>query len=51
MWSNYHHPDRCHGASVQGKWYDEDYAGAGSWARASADDRWYAVDQAYYKFC
>ena len=50
VWSNYHHPNRCHGSSVQGEWYEEDYAGAGRWSRADAADTWW-VDEAWYKFC
>lgn len=50
VWSDYYHPNRCHGSSVQGVWFDEDYASAGYWSTASADDSW-GVDEAWYKFC
>lgn len=49
VWSDYFHPSKCHGSSVQGKWFDSDTASAGRWSEAQAEDRWYAVDRSWYK--
>jgi len=52
VWSYYYHGSKCHKSSVQGQYYaSSGNTRAGAWARASAPDRWYAVDHAYYDFC
>ncbi len=48
VWSDYYHAGKCHGSSVQGTYYEKDYASAGWWSMADAPDRWYAVDKSWY---
>ncbi|KQB84203.1 lactococcin 972 family bacteriocin [Corynebacterium oculi] len=52
VWSNYHHPTKRHGSSVQGKHYaDSGCVNAGQWSYASAPDRSFRADHSYYRFC
>ncbi len=49
VWSYYLHNYNCHKSSVEGKIYvSSGNTPKGSWARASAEDRWYAADHSYY---
>jgi len=52
VWSNYYHGSSCHGASVQGTVFVRvTGVPGGYWAKASAPDRWYAVDHSYWHTC
>lgn len=48
VWSDYYHGSRCHGSSVQGTYYEKDYASAGYWSIADAPSRPFVADRAWY---
>jgi Bacteriocin (Lactococcin_972) len=52
VWSDFNQGASWHGSSVAGKTnYSSPCTEPGTFSLASAEDRWYAVDHAYYWFC
>lgn len=49
VYSNYHHNYNCHTSAARGRYLARSGPTApGYWARASAPDRWWAWDKAYW---
>ncbi|MFF0103495.1 lactococcin 972 family bacteriocin [Streptomyces hirsutus] len=48
VWSDYYHPDNCHGSTSVGKTIQSDTAGKGSWSITSVQVALYG-NESYYK--
>ncbi len=52
VWSNYYHPKKRHGSSVEGiKHVKSRCVGKKKWSRASTMPNWFGGNHAWYYFC
>lgn len=52
VYSDYYHPTSWHKSSVKtSSVFSSPCTAKGYWSKASANDRWWAVDYSYWSFC